>query len=141
MSKPFPRPHVAESDFQFPRHAERAETKLLVCTGRDCQGLVETLQACGAEVAWSGCNPLSTQDDIAGVERLAGPVLHHALLRSGGRRGGYGDQCSPISDTTVLSSLATGADLMDHVNAQLPLAPVAGGLAIVLYTLLVVLLV
>ena len=48
----------------------------------------------------------------------------------------YGDQCSPISDTTVLSSLATGSDLMDHVNTQLPLASVAGGLAIVLYTVL-----
>jgi Na+/H+ antiporter NhaC len=51
----------------------------------------------------------------------------------------YGDQCSPISDTTVLSSLATGSDLMDHVNTQLPLASVAGGLAIVLYTILTVL--
>ena len=49
----------------------------------------------------------------------------------------YGDQCSPISDTTVLSSLATGSDLMDHVYTQLPLASVAGGLAIVVYTLLV----
>jgi len=27
--------------------------------------LVRTLEICGAEVAWSGCNPLSTQDDIA----------------------------------------------------------------------------
>jgi Na+/H+ antiporter NhaC len=51
----------------------------------------------------------------------------------------YGDQCSPISDTTVLSSLATGSDLMDHVYTQLPLASVAGGLAIVVYTLMVVL--
>jgi Na+/H+ antiporter NhaC len=50
----------------------------------------------------------------------------------------YGDQCSPISDTTVLSSLATGADLMDHVKTQLPLATVAGGLAIVLYTVMVI---
>jgi len=48
----------------------------------------------------------------------------------------YGDQCSPISDTTVLSSLATGSDLMDHVKTQLPLASVAGGLAILAYTLL-----
>ena len=48
----------------------------------------------------------------------------------------FGDQCSPISDTTVLSSLATGSDLMDHVYTQLPLAAVAGGLAIVAYTLL-----
>lgn len=48
----------------------------------------------------------------------------------------YGDQCSPISDTTVLSSLATGADLMDHVKTQFPLASIAGGLAVVAYTLL-----
>jgi adenosylhomocysteinase len=27
--------------------------------------LVRTLRACGAEVSWSGCNPLSTKDDIA----------------------------------------------------------------------------
>lgn len=31
----------------------------------------------------------------------------------------FGDQCSPISDTTVLSSLATGCDLMDHVRTQI----------------------
>jgi len=34
----------------------------------------------------------------------------------------FGDQCSPISDTTILSSMFTGCDLMDHVNTQLPLA-------------------
>jgi Na+/H+ antiporter NhaC len=33
----------------------------------------------------------------------------------------FGDQCSPISDTTILSSLATGCDLIDHVTTQLPL--------------------
>ena len=49
----------------------------------------------------------------------------------------YGDQCSPISDTTVLSAMTTGCDLMDHVKTQIPLASVAMGLAIVLWTLLV----
>jgi len=34
----------------------------------------------------------------------------------------FGDQCSPISDTTILSSLACGCDVMDHVTTQLPLA-------------------
>jgi Na+/H+ antiporter NhaC len=34
----------------------------------------------------------------------------------------FGDQCSPISDTTILSALATGGDLMDHTVTQLPLA-------------------
>ena len=46
----------------------------------------------------------------------------------------FGDQCSPISDTTILSSLACGADLMDHVLTQLPMALAAAGIAIMLYT-------
>lgn len=48
----------------------------------------------------------------------------------------FGDQCSPISDTTILSALATGADLMDHVLTQLPLALAAAGMSALLYTLL-----
>ncbi len=47
----------------------------------------------------------------------------------------FGDQCSPISDTTVLSALACGADLMDHVTTQLPLALSAAGLAAIASTL------
>ncbi len=45
----------------------------------------------------------------------------------------FGDQCSPYSDTTVLSSMACGADLMDHVLTQLPLALLAAGISIILY--------
>ncbi len=48
----------------------------------------------------------------------------------------FGDKCSPISDTTILSSIATGCDLMDHVYTQLPLAIVAGLLSIILYTVI-----
>ena len=40
----------------------------------------------------------------------------------------FGDQCSPISDTTILSALACGGDLMDHVTTQLPLALAAAAL-------------
>ncbi len=47
----------------------------------------------------------------------------------------FGDQCSPISDTTVLSSMFTGCDLMDHVRSQLPPALSAAGIALVLSTL------
>ncbi len=46
----------------------------------------------------------------------------------------FGDQCSPISDTTILSALACGADLMDHVFTQFPLALLAAGISILLYT-------
>ncbi len=48
----------------------------------------------------------------------------------------FGDQCSPISDTTILSSLATGSDLMDHVYTQLPLALTAAAVSAALYTLI-----
>jgi Na+/H+ antiporter NhaC len=49
----------------------------------------------------------------------------------------FGDQCSPISDTTILSSMFTGCDLMDHVRTQLPLALAAAGLGAAASTLLV----
>jgi Na+/H+ antiporter NhaC len=48
----------------------------------------------------------------------------------------YGDQCSPISDTTILSSLATGSDHMDHVTTQMPIASVAAGIGAILYTII-----
>lgn len=47
--------------------------------------------------------------------------------------GVFGDHCSPISDTTIIASLAAGCDLMDHVRTQLPYALVAGLAAIILY--------
>lgn len=53
----------------------------------------------------------------------------------------FGDQCSPISDTTILSSLATGCDLLDHVHTQIPLALTAAGLGAIAYTILVLVLV
>lgn len=37
----------------------------------------------------------------------------------------FGDHCSPISDTTIVSSLACGIDPMDHVRTQLPYAILA----------------
>ena len=53
----------------------------------------------------------------------------------------FGDQCSPISDTTILSSVATGCDLMDHVMTQLPMAMMAAAGAAVVYTVLAALIV
>lgn len=34
----------------------------------------------------------------------------------------FGDHVSPLSDTTVLSSISSGADLMEHVRTQIPYA-------------------
>lgn len=50
----------------------------------------------------------------------------------------YGDQCSPISDTTILSSMTTGCDMMDHVKSQIIPATFAAVLAAILWTLTVV---
>ncbi len=47
--------------------------------------------------------------------------------------GVFGDHCSPISDTTIISSMASASDHIDHVRTQLPYALVAGGCALLLY--------
>ncbi len=44
----------------------------------------------------------------------------------------WGDHCSPISDTTILSSMASGCDHIAHVRTQIPYAFYAGAFAIVL---------
>lgn len=42
-----------------------------------------------------------------------------------------GDHCSPISDTTILSSLASDCNHLDHVKTQMPYALTVGGVALV----------
>jgi Na+/H+ antiporter NhaC len=46
-----------------------------------------------------------------------------------------GDHCSPISDTTILSSLASSCNHIDHVRTQLPYALSVGFVAIIIGTL------
>ncbi len=47
--------------------------------------------------------------------------------------GVFGDHCSPISDTTIISSMASASDHIDHVKTQLPYALIAGGIAAIMY--------
>jgi len=47
----------------------------------------------------------------------------------------WGDHCSPISDTTILSSLASSCDHIDHVRTQIPYALLVGIVAIFLGTI------
>ena len=47
----------------------------------------------------------------------------------------WADHCSPISDTTILTSMASGCDLMDHVKTQMPYALIAGTIALFVGTL------
>lgn len=50
--------------------------------------------------------------------------------------GVFGDHCSPISDTTIISSMASASDHIDHVRTQLPYAALAGTLTAILYLLI-----
>ncbi|MEN2768574.1 Na+/H+ antiporter NhaC family protein [Ornithinibacillus xuwenensis] len=50
-------------------------------------------------------------------------LLAIAAVLSGGI---FGDHCSPISDTTILSSAGSASDHIDHVNTQMPFAITAG---------------
>lgn len=47
--------------------------------------------------------------------------------------GVFGDHCSPISDTTIISSMASASDHIDHVKTQLPYAFSAGTVAALFY--------
>jgi tetracycline resistance efflux pump len=48
----------------------------------------------------------------------------------------FGDHASPISDTTVVSSMASATDHIDHVRTQLPYALISGGVATFAFFLL-----
>ena len=85
--------------------------------------LIETLKACGAEVAWSGCNPLSTSDEVAAALAL-GPngdgdgVEMYAW---------YGQNTEDFYwcidrtiDKTPSTTLDDGADLIFRVHSAFP---------------------
>jgi Na+/H+ antiporter NhaC len=59
-------------------------------------------------------------------------TLSIAAVVSGGI---FGDHCSPISDTTIISSMATRCDHISHVNTQLPYALTAGLISALLFLL------
>ena len=73
------------------------------------------------------------------TELSGGDVLTHPLMLatiasvlSGAV---FGDHCSPISDTTILSSQACGCDHIAHVLTQMPYAITGGAVAVLLGTL------
>ena len=58
------------------------------------------------------------------------PGLIIAAVLGGGV---FGDHCSPISDTTIISSMASASDHIDHVRTQLPYALTAAGFSLLLF--------
>jgi tetracycline resistance efflux pump len=47
--------------------------------------------------------------------------------------GVFGDHCSPISDTTIVASMASASDHIDHVRTQLPYSILVGSVALLFY--------
>jgi|TARA_B110000014_G_scaffold264216_1_gene264186 Na+/H+ antiporter NhaC len=58
------------------------------------------------------------------------PSLVIAAILGGGI---FGDHCSPISDTTAVSAVASGCDLLEHVQTQLPYALFGGAVTVICY--------
>ena len=50
--------------------------------------------------------------------------------------GVFGDHCSPTSDTSIITSMATANDHIDHIRTQLPYALIGGGITTALYLVL-----
>jgi len=74
---------------------------------------------------------------IASTQQLADEKLYLMINFACVLNGSvFGDQCSPISDTTIISALTTGTDLMDHVLTQIVPASLAAGVAVLGWTLL-----
>jgi Na+/H+ antiporter len=72
--------------------------------------------------------PLAIQFDAGTVGTLT--LASFAAVAGGGV---FGDHCSPLSDTTVLSSLGSACDHIDHTRTQLPYALTVGSLVAVFY--------
>ena len=69
---------------------------------------------------------------MIGLMGLSEPLVIASVL--GG--GIFGDHCSPISDSTIISSMSAGTDHIDHVRTQLPYALFVGGLTVIIYVVL-----
>ena len=76
--------------------------------------------------------------NLLAAQGVAAPIEHGVLLSviSSVLAGAvWGDHCSPISDTTILSSMVSGCDHLDHVRTQLPYALLVGSVALVVCSL------
>lgn len=78
------------------------------------------------------CMPiaLSLAFNATGNEVTALVAACFAAVAGGGV---FGDHCSPVSDTTILSSMGAAADHIDHVKTQLPYALTVAGVCAVCY--------
>ncbi len=71
--------------------------------------------------------PIAIQMGVAmdsNIPLIVGAVVSGAIM---------GDHCSPISDTTILASMASASDHIDHVRTQMPYALLGAAISSILY--------
>ena len=71
---------------------------------------------------------------VPAAETLGLPIAPFLAASLSG--GIFGDHASPISDTTIVSSLASATDVIDHVRTQLPYALIAASIATIGFALI-----
>ena len=67
--------------------------------------------------------------DAAGLSEAAAHHIRFATLASVLSGAVFGDHCSPISDTTIMASMSSAADHIDHVRTQTPYAMLCAAVA------------
>ncbi len=72
------------------------------------------------------CLPMAINMGIS-IPLVAGAVFGGSI---------FGDHCSPISDTTIMSCATSGCDIIDHVKTQLPYVLICAAASLVLYLVL-----
>lgn len=72
------------------------------------------------------CFPMAINMGIS-IPLVAGAVFGGSI---------FGDHCSPISDTTIMSCATSGCDIIDHVKTQIPYVLGFAGVSMLLYIVL-----
>lgn len=72
---------------------------------------------------------------VSGMADASGMHIFHSAIACVLAGAVWGDHCSPISDTTVLSSIASGCDHIEHVRTQMPYALIVGFIGVVVGTI------
>ena len=77
--------------------------------------------------------PLASEvSKISGLLPVDTTIIIHGVISSVLAGSVWGDHCSPIADTTILSSMASQCNHIDHVRTQLPYALMVGSVTMLL---------
>lgn len=100
--------------------------------------IISAIMAFATGTSWGTfaiCMPIALPLAFAfsGGELTTVVIASFAAVAGGGV---FGDHCSPLSDTTVLSSTGAAADHIDHVKTQLPYALICGAITVIGYIIL-----